>query len=364
MKMTASRKPIMVFAGSFWTGSSESGLSAGFRDLGWLVQEVDQRDFGVQAGADLLLRAAARLTRRMTGEAYRQKLLDACRALKPDVFLTIKGVGVTAELLQKVKDMGARTIMYYPDFHFEHPGVAVDSFDEYDLFVTTKTFQVEHLTRRLGADRVAYVPHGYVAAVHQPLFETFAETNHQSDALYIGNHSDFKQQWLESLARHDDSLDLRIVGGRWRTRAASGPLADKDINDARTGLAYAREIQSARINIALHMGPTTSGWGDLVSTRSFEIPACRGFMLHIDNPEIRELFEPGVEIDVFATPEELADKIAFYLSRPELRARMIERAYARCVPAYSYNARSTAIQEAMQARLPLTAVAREEGAYQ
>lgn len=361
--MTASRKPIMVFAGSFWTGSSESGLSAGFRDLGWLVQEVDQRDFGVQAGGDLLLRAAARLTRRMAEDAYRQKLLDVCQALKPDVFLTVKGVGVTAELLRKVKDLGARAVMYYPDVHFAHPGVAVDSFNEYDLFVTTKTFQVEQLTKRLGTDRVAHVPHGYVGAVHQPLFETFAESDHQSDVLYIGNHSGFKQQWLESLVRRDHRLDLRIVGGRWRTKATSGPLADKDINDARTGLAYAREIQSARINIALHMGPTASGWGDLVSTRSFEIPACRGFMLHIDNPEIRNLFNPGVEIDVFATPEELADKIAFYLPRPELRARMIERAYARCVPAYSYNACSTAIQNVMSERLPLTAKAREERAH-
>ena len=32
-------------------------------------------------------------------------------------------------------------------------------------------------------------------------------------------------------------------------------------------------------------------WKDLVSTRTFEIPACKGFMLHVDNSEVREFFE-------------------------------------------------------------------------
>ena len=70
-------------------------------------------------------------------------------------------------------------------------------------------------------------------------------------------------------------------------------------------------------------------------------------MLHIDNDEVREYFKPGKEIDVFSTPEELADKIQFYLARPELREKMIDRAYARCVPSYGYVRRAVEIQKAM-----------------
>ena len=103
-------------------------------------------------------------------------------------------------------------------------------------------------------------------------------------------------------------------------------------------------VQSSRINVAVHMGPIKpGGWEDLVSTRTFEIPACKGFMLHVDNEEIRSLFEVGEEIDVFANEDELVEKIAYYLARPGLRYRMIERAYARCVPAYGYDARAKVI---------------------
>jgi spore maturation protein CgeB len=66
-------------------------------------------------------------------------------------------------------------------------------------------------------------------------------------------------------------------------------------------------------------------------------------MLHIDNAEVRSMFEPGREIDVFANVDEMIDKIAYYLARPVLRREMIDRAYARCVPAYGYDARAELI---------------------
>ena len=70
-------------------------------------------------------------------------------------------------------------------------------------------------------------------------------------------------------------------------------------------------------------------------------------MLHIDNDEVRTLFEVGREIDTFATLENLAEKIDFYLAHPDRRATMIEAAFARAVPAYSYDARAMRMTELM-----------------
>jgi spore maturation protein CgeB len=83
-----------------------------------------------------------------------------------------------------------------------------------------------------------------------------------------------------------------------------------------------------------------TGWQDLVSTRSFELPACKGFMLHVDNFEIRQLYKVGEEIDVFTSAIELSAKIHFYLKNDALRMQMIHKAYSRCVPAYSYDQRA------------------------
>lgn len=282
----------------------------------------------------------------MGGEAarsYRAAILRQCSVLKPDVFLTIKGTGIDGETLRSLRAMDVQVVMYYPDYHFDHAHLPVEAFAEYDLFVTTKTFQIEYLAGLLGAERVAYVPHGYVDDVHKPLFASGAAPS-SFDVLYAGNHSSAKQAWLEKLADGIPGGSFGIVGNGWE-QSGSAPLGRATLLGERRAVAYAQAIQQASINIALHMGAAPNGWADLVSTRTFEIPACKGFMLHIDNPEVRELFDVGTEIDTFGSEEELCDKVRFYIYRPELRAAMIERAYARCVPAYGYVARACQISQ-------------------
>ncbi len=213
------------------------------------------------------------------------------------------------------------------------------------------TFQIERLEERLGADRVGYVPHGYVADVHQPAFSSSSEANYCCDTLYIGSRSAYKHEWLAALLRLNPSLDIRIVGVGWAAGTGSSGLGSAKLEGPRHGVTYAQEVQSARINIAFHMGPTATSWGDLISTRCLQIPACRGFMFHIDNPENRTLFTPAEEIDVVSSPEELVEKTGCYLARPELRARVIERAHRRCGPQHGYGARAPEIENLLRACL-------------
>lgn len=347
----ATRKPVMVFAGEFWSGASGAGLADGFRALGWAVQEVDYRHYGTRSGRSLVTRLASRVTKRYADENYRRQLLRECESLRPEVFLTIKGSAIDRATLAAIKQAGALTAMYYPDVHFNHPGVFAESFDLYDLFATSKSFQMEWLGKRLGVERTAFVPHGYVERVHNPVYASLSSGDYSADVLYAGNHSAYKQNWLEGLVEQAPDLDLSIIGSRWQENVEAGPLSNCAIHGAMQSVAYAKAIQTAKVNIAIHMGKTSSGWSDVVSTRTFEIPACKGFMLHIDNDEVRELFRPGVEIDVFSTKEELDDKVRFYLGRPDLREKMIERAYIRAVPHYSYAERASTISRIISQKL-------------
>jgi len=135
-------------------------------------------------------------------------------------------------------------------------------------------------------------------------------------------------------------LRLAIYGELWTENLRRAALRPYVKGYGVFGEAYRHAIADARICLAMHAGPVQpSGWEDAISTRTFEIPACGGFMLHIDNDETRSFFTPGEEIDVFASEDELIARVSYYLPRDEQRREMARRAYARAVPAYSYDAR-------------------------
>lgn len=329
----------MVFASEFQQGGTGQGLAYGFRQLGWAVHEVDQRAYFPRASGNFT-RAAVKLLQPRFKRTYNEAIVDAARMTSPDVFVTVKGSGIEAKTLATLRAWGLKTVMFYPDRDFEHGGLDRNSFSLYDHFVTSKSYHVEVLRKALDEDKVAFVHHGYCDLVHRPFTQ---EVEPAIDVLYVGNYSREKAHWLSQLIDLIPGVSFRILGFAW-DRAEQTNLRGAIQGYGLTGDNYARAIQLARINIALHGDrKEPEGWQDLVSTRTFEIPACKGFMLHIDNPEIRSLFEPGREIGVFASVEELAAKIRHYLAHPQERLEMIERAYARCVPAYSYSARAAEI---------------------
>ena len=63
---------------------------------------------------------------------------------------------------------------------------------------------------------------------------------------------------------------------------------------------------------------------DIVTMRVFDVLSCGGFLLAERCEALLELFEPGVHLDVYRDRDELVDKVAFYLARPALAARMAE----------------------------------------
>jgi spore maturation protein CgeB len=100
---------------------------------------------------------------------------------------------------------------------------------------------------------------------------------------------------------------------------------------------YSKIIAASRINLAI-MGVSKLAL-DETSTRTYEIPAVGGFMLHQRSPELLELFGEGKEVATFGSVQELAEKIDYYLAHPEEREATAAAGHRRCVPAYSYDVR-------------------------
>ena len=338
-------KPLLAFSGVFWDGSSGLGLADGLRSAGFDVAMFDLDRYIPSTDGDLLLRAARRVLSPRAVARYREWLVATCTRDRPDVFLSIKGACLDPGTLTTIKRQGALLAMFYPDVAFDHRGVDTRSFELYDFIFTTKRFHLPWMQANVRGPRIHHVDHGYSTRTHLA-DEPFDLAGARFDVGFVGNHSAYKQRWLAALVALRPHLTIAIAGPNWIRPTRGSILEDKVVGEM-TGASYRRFISRCRINVALHHGPTTSGWSDDVSTRTFEIPAARGFMLHIDNDEVRVLFDVGREIDTFVVPEDLAEKIDFYLAHPERRGAMIDAAFRRAVPAYSYDARAMQMAELM-----------------
>lgn len=347
----ADRSREMMMCGEYWRGSTAPGLAEGFRERGWGVAEIDIRDF-LLVSDNLALRTANRFLGRGMMAAYNAAIRRHAERWRPGALLAVKGNHIRPETLEAVGRNGVFRTMFYPDFHFNHPGFDDSLFDRYDLVVTTKSFQRDYLERKLGAGRTAFIHHGYSPLVHRRRSPDLREEDYRWDIAHVGSASPNKLALMNAVARAFPDKRIMIAGNGWLPLARGTPVEGFVLGYGVTDDHYARMIELSRINIAVlygHYG--AEGWEDNVSTRTFEIPACGGFMLHIDNTEVRELYDVGTEIDVFADAEALCERVGHYLDHPDERAAMIERAHARAVPAYSLHARAREIEALIRERM-------------
>lgn len=334
-----------VFATEFWFGANGRSLAQGFRALGWAVDEVDLHDY-VLRGRSLGTRVAGRLLSPMLRREYNRAILQSAIDHDASVMLTVKGSEIDVETLDALRARGVRTINYYPDFEFEYAGFDRERLRGYDLVATTKSFHRDTLNAMIGVERVALVHHGFSPLAHRPVAVPDSDDGFARDIVYIGNASPYKRDWLLPLFEAPELAGARkcVIGQRWAELAAGTAIAPYVLGRAMAGDFYSREIGASKINIALHMGPVTdSGWEDLVSTRTFEIPAAGGFMLHIDNDEVRGMFDHGNEFESFATPEQLVERAAYYLAHGEERMAIARAGQARAWRDHSMDARAAEI---------------------
>jgi spore maturation protein CgeB len=138
------------------------------------------------------------------------------------------------------------------------------------------------------------------------------------DVSFVGAWSPKKQRLLESVLRRCPDLSVHSWGTGWHK--ASRRVLQRWRHRGVYGDELALVYGCSTINLGLlsEAGTGTQS-GDLTTARTWQIPASGGFMLHEATDELARYFEPGREVAVFSTPDELASSIRHYLGQAEER---------------------------------------------
>jgi len=292
------------------------------------------------------LRGALRLAAPQLVSEYNRQILDLAAVFKPGLLLAFKGAYVQPATLIQLRQNAVALYNYYPDTSaFAHGSLLPETLPLYDCVFLTKKFMEHDLRARIHLRTSLFVPHGYDAELHHAWeLDEQDRAQYAHDVGIVATHTRAKEKLLAQLVVRKPDLDLQIWGNLW-TANCRLPGLGKFIQGAPlNGASYAKALRGFRINLALMSGAVTgASQADETTTRTYEIPACGGFMLHERTPEVLQLFEEGKEIACFGSVEELAEKIDYYLAHQEERSAIAAAGHARCVPSYSYDNRMAEI---------------------
>jgi hypothetical protein len=327
-----------------WLGATDYGYVRAFRRAGHSVAVVPESEYFPGHWASVPLRALRRLALPSIVRDFQAHLLAEARRLEPDLFFVFKGSYVEPQSIDAIRAMGAIAINVYPDVSFRSHGPYLPrALPKYDWIFTTKSYGVADLLHELGIISASFMPHGYDPEVHAPVtLDHCDRARYGCDASFIGTWSPKKEALLTSLKRALPHLDLKIWGHQWDRAQALGAAV---VGQPVTGREYAKAVTASLVNIAIlseARGEATSG--DLTTTRTFEVPAIGGFMLHERNTEVASFFEEGRECAMFGDADELVCKVRHALGQPQERDRVIQAGRGRSVKSgYSVDHKAYAV---------------------
>ena len=351
------RKYRILCVSETWIGSDAWAAFMGLQRLGHVVQVVNESSYVPIDWKGVPARALRRLFLPVFVAELADEVVKLIRAFRPHCLFIFKGNFVHPRVVAECKKYPEMlAVNFYPDVSFRAHGRYIPAaLPLYDHIFNTKSYGVRDMAEQLGVRSVSFLEHGYDPALHRPVELTAEERAYYgSDVAFIGTWSPKKEAFLSKLRGLLPDVRLRVWGWQWeKSRAASlvGCLEGHGV----TGEEYTRVICATEVCLGLLSEVRTgASSGDLITARTFQIPACGASMAHERNPEALQYFKEGREAIFFDTAEELAEKVRYYLANPAERDAVarggLERSHR---SGYSIDDRMESVIRLLDERLPV-----------
>jgi hypothetical protein len=330
----------VLYVGPDYHGSNGTCWRDAWSELGMTVRTVDAERL-LPWPSTVRERVAAKISPRPPAarvERLNRAIVAALADFRPQLTYVVQGRYVTAETAQAARQHGPVVLYCNDDMGnaANRTYTTGELIRAVDCITTTKSFNAGELARE-GARRVVYLPNAFDPKVHFPA-KVAPEDGavFGGDVVFIGT---FRAERADELARVADALGearLNVWGGGWHKmrrptywgRRRSWVRLGRSIRGRELwGEDMGKALQANKIALGL----LNHANRDLHTSRSFEIPACGGFMLAERTVEHREYFAEDREAVYFDTVDEMMDKVRFYLRHDAARARIAAAGYRRCL---------------------------------
>lgn len=254
-----------------------------------------------------------------------RRFLEAARAYRPDVVLITTGKWLSPATIRSVGETGALLVNYATDDPF-NSAVNTSMFKEaipyYDVYACTKKAIIDDV-RKAGCSNAVYVPFAYKPEVHFPERAQGPEeqARFSSDVVFIGGCDSDRLPFITGMLNAMPDLQLSLYGGFWNRYPS--------LRKYYRGFAFGHEFRLAVAGAKIVFNLVRRSNRDDHVMRTFEIPACGGFMLTDRTDAQCSFLAEDKEAVYFSSAEEMLDKIRYYLEHDLQRRRIAEAGYRR-----------------------------------
>lgn len=270
-------------------------------------------------------------------------LADEVIGHEPDLMLHLTGLNVKPEQLERIRGHGIRTAIWFTDDPY-YTDWTEQFAPHYDYVFTLESNCVEFY-RKLGCKQVYHLPF----AVSPKLFRPKPFEPHQrKDIVFVGTAYWNRVELFDRLAPYL-ATKRTFICGLWWDRLTQYPKLRPFIrlgewmspeetsayyNGAKIVINLHRHIDDDSINHNVKRIPANS-----INPRTFEIAACHTLQLTDHRNDLASSYEIGREIAVFRSPEELQEKLDYYLNHDEERMEIAYRGFVRTMQEHTYRRR-------------------------
>lgn len=249
-----------------------------------------------------------KIKERLSGETARDRLvaprlIEAIEESKPDLFLTLYGFNVGAQVLEFLRERNIPRVNWWLNdpFQFER---ACRILPGYDFAFTNARYSVDAYRAR-GIRNVRFLPTACEPSVHRPVA---ADPLLACDISFAGDWSENREKIVANLA--DAKLCKLRIFGPWRKKLPrSSPLRPLLRNGFFSPEKMARIFASSSATLNIHTWYGRYDFG--LNPRVFEAAACGVPQLVDEKRELREL-----------VPVDKLGGLLIYKDEAELHARV------------------------------------------
>ncbi len=248
-----------------------------------------------------------------------QALLQTVEQEKPDVMLTIqRDYEIWLETLQIIQERGdVATISWTTDDSWKYQEVSRFIGTGYHAMTTTYA----EVVGKYHQDGISNVLLTQWAANAEMLQEPLPAALCRYPVSFVGAaHGDRQQRIAELKAK---GIEVTCFGHGWPAGSVAAEEIPRIMRESIISLNFANAYK----------GPNQ------VKARTFEVPGAGGFLLTEFAPGLERAYVDGKEIAVFHSPDDLAEKIKYYLANLAERDAIAQAGFLRTKQEHTYEIR-------------------------